>query len=64
MIAQVTVSIEEDGRVNIKAGGPDAGNKVVLLGLLEIGKALLNQQEAKPPGAPLLLARGALPNGM
>ena len=65
VIAQVTVSLTEDGQVKLAAGGPGAGNKVLLLGLLEMGKGALLQQGQPPAGAPkatLLVAQGSLPD--
>lgn len=61
-ILQIAVSLTAEGKVNVQAAGPAAGNKVMLLGLLEMAKAALTNPQQEPP-SPLLVAKAALPNG-
>lgn len=62
--AQVTISLLDDGQLQLKAAGPAAGNKLLLIGMLETAKtSLLAPQEPRPATPPILLAQRALPNG-
>jgi hypothetical protein len=62
-VLQVIATLTEDGKLSVTAGGAHAGNKLMLLGLLEAAKgALQNQPEEKAsPASSLILARGSLP---
>lgn len=59
----VTIVLNEDGSIGVKADGPASDNKATLVGLLELAKAAIVQAGArpKPPTPPLLVAQGALP---
>lgn len=63
LAAQITLTLTEDGQINVKAVGPSSDNKVVLLGLLEVAKVGFLNPPQEAPASPLLVARGSLPNG-
>lgn len=62
-VVRITLAMTEDGQVKIDAAGPSSSNQVILLGLLEFGKAALTTSGGAqaPATPPLLLARGSLP---
>ena len=59
---QIMLTLTANGALNVQASGPAGSNKLLLIGMLEMGKALLTKPE--PTGAavpPILLAQGSLP---
>ena len=61
LAAKITVTLDDDGKINLTATGPAADNHVLLLGLLEFGKAALLNQQPEPAGPGLVLPMGPLP---
>jgi len=60
---QITITLADDGKLNVQCGGSAVPNKYAAVGLLEMAKtAVLAQQQQ--PTSPLLIPRGVpLTNG-
>lgn len=64
MESVLTIKLTADGQLQLAAAGPAGGNKVLLLGMLELAKGAILAPAQQPEQKPsLLVARGALPNG-
>jgi len=62
--SKLTITLTADGQLQLQATGPAGTSKILMLGMLEMTKAVITApQPAGPPPSPLLVARGALPNG-
>lgn len=61
-VLTMTGILTADGSLQIKVAGPASGNKVMMLGVLDLMRQALHAPpQAGPAPSPLLVARGALP---
>lgn len=59
---QITITLADDGKLNVQCGGSAIPNKYAAVGLLEMAKAAVLAQQQ--PTSPLLIPRGVpLTNG-
>lgn len=65
MESKLIITLTTDGQVTVAGSGPAMGNKISMLGLIEVAKSAIANQQTAPATAPspLLVARGSLPNG-
>ena len=63
-LVQVLIVLDREGRVVFNAGGPRAGDKLAILGMLDIAREAVHRQAAEPaPQKQLLVATAPLPGG-
>lgn len=63
-MTKITITLSDEGGLNVTTAGAQGENILALLGMIEMGKNLLlanHQKPASPATSPILLAKGALP---
>lgn len=58
VVAQIVVTLTEDGKLAVQGSGPHAANRLMLLGMLEQAKASMMSPAPTQDRPPIFLAKG------
>ena len=61
MASSITITLDDNNKINLTVTGDASESRVVMLGLLEMAKVIVNQPQPEKPQPSLLVAHGPIP---